>query len=34
MTNIHHDRTLLANSLRRRGQWIDQGITKTFRRNP
>lgn len=27
----HHDRTRLANSLRRRGQWIDQNITKTYR---
>jgi hypothetical protein len=30
-THSHHDRTRMANSLRRRGQWIDQHITKTYR---
>ena len=30
-THSHHDRTRIANALRRRGQWINQGITKTYR---
>lgn len=31
LTHSHHDRPRLANSLRRRGQWIDQRIIKTYR---
>jgi retron-type reverse transcriptase len=30
----HHDRTLVANVLRRRGHTINGAITKTYRRNP
>jgi retron-type reverse transcriptase len=31
-THSHHVRTQIANALRKRGQWINQSITKTYRR--